>query len=136
MGGCGWGGLRVGGLWLGWLQFGGAAGGVAVGRGCIWGAVGRGRMGVQWCGGAVGRGCMGVQWCGGAVVWGCSGVGVQWFGLGVLRRRLLEKSQRVEAILGSMLATGAERAQLQEVEEMITAPERLQLDGLKRSVNK
>lgn len=51
-------------------------------------------------------------------------------------KRLLEKSQRVEAILGSMLATGAERAQLQEVEEMITAPERLQLDGLKRSVNK
>ena len=114
--------------------------------GAVWGAVvwGCSGVGVQWCGGAVVWGCCGSGlWFGGAVVWGCSGVGVQWFGLGVqwfglgvLRRRLLEKSQRVEAILGSMLATGAERAQLQEVEEMITAPERLQLDGLKRSVNK
>ncbi|XP_042295368.1 DNA-directed RNA polymerase III subunit RPC3 [Sceloporus undulatus] len=51
-------------------------------------------------------------------------------------RRLLEKSQRVEAILASMQATGAEEAQLQEIEEMITAPERLQLENLKRNVNK
>ncbi|NWU56293.1 RPC3 polymerase, partial [Dromas ardeola] len=51
-------------------------------------------------------------------------------------RRLLEKSQRVEAILASMQATGAEEAQLQEIEEMITAPERQQLENLKRNVNK
>lgn len=51
-------------------------------------------------------------------------------------KRLLEKSQRVEAILGSMMATGAEREQLQEIEEMITAPERQQLETLKRNVNK
>uniref|UniRef100_A0A8B9URH9 DNA-directed RNA polymerase III subunit RPC3 n=1 Tax=Anas zonorhyncha TaxID=75864 RepID=A0A8B9URH9_9AVES len=51
-------------------------------------------------------------------------------------KRLLEKSQRVEAILASMQATGAEAAQLQEIEEMITAPERQQLENLKRNVNK
>ncbi|XP_038624233.1 DNA-directed RNA polymerase III subunit RPC3 isoform X2 [Tachyglossus aculeatus] len=51
-------------------------------------------------------------------------------------KRLLEKSQRVEAILASMQATGAEEAQLREIEEMITAPERQQLESLKRSVNK
>ncbi|NWV00454.1 RPC3 polymerase, partial [Upupa epops] len=51
-------------------------------------------------------------------------------------KRLLEKSQRVEAILASMQATGAEDTQLQEIEEMITAPERQQLETLKRNVNK
>uniref|UniRef100_A0A8C6YGH3 DNA-directed RNA polymerase III subunit RPC3 n=1 Tax=Naja naja TaxID=35670 RepID=A0A8C6YGH3_NAJNA len=51
-------------------------------------------------------------------------------------RRLLEKSQRVEAILASVQATGAEQAQLQEIEEMITAPERQQLETLKHNVNK
>ncbi|NXD17952.1 RPC3 polymerase, partial [Nothocercus nigrocapillus] len=51
-------------------------------------------------------------------------------------KRLLEKSQRVEAILASMQATGAEEGQLQEIEEMITAPERQQLETLKRNVNK
>ncbi|NXP71416.1 RPC3 polymerase, partial [Ramphastos sulfuratus] len=51
-------------------------------------------------------------------------------------KRLLEKSQRVEAILASMQATGAEATQLQEIEEMITAPERQQLEALKRNVNK
>ncbi|XP_068027367.1 DNA-directed RNA polymerase III subunit RPC3 [Melanerpes formicivorus] len=51
-------------------------------------------------------------------------------------KRLLEKSQRVEAILASMQATGAEATQLQEIEEMITAPERQQLETLKRNVNK
>ncbi|KAG8146504.1 hypothetical protein E2320_013659 [Naja naja] len=50
--------------------------------------------------------------------------------------RLLEKSQRVEAILASVQATGAEQAQLQEIEEMITAPERQQLETLKHNVNK
>ncbi|NWI23599.1 RPC3 polymerase, partial [Sula dactylatra] len=51
-------------------------------------------------------------------------------------KRLLEKSQRVEAILASMQATGAEEAQLQEIEEMITAPERQQLETLKHNINK
>ncbi|KAJ6651353.1 hypothetical protein lerEdw1_021052 [Lerista edwardsae] len=51
-------------------------------------------------------------------------------------RRLLEKAQRIEAILGSVQATGAEEAHLQEIEEMITAPERLQLESLKHSANK
>ncbi|XP_059574025.1 DNA-directed RNA polymerase III subunit RPC3 isoform X2 [Alligator mississippiensis] len=51
-------------------------------------------------------------------------------------KRLLEKSQRVEAILASMQATGAEEVQLQEIEEMITAPERQQLESLKHTVNK
>ncbi|NXV05921.1 RPC3 polymerase, partial [Cettia cetti] len=51
-------------------------------------------------------------------------------------KRLLDKSQRVEAILASMQATGAEAAQLHEVEEMITGPERQQLETLKRNVNK
>ncbi|XP_029436910.1 DNA-directed RNA polymerase III subunit RPC3 isoform X3 [Rhinatrema bivittatum] len=51
-------------------------------------------------------------------------------------KRLLEKSQRIEAIIASMQATGAEEAQLQEIEEMITAPERQQLEALKRNVNK
>ncbi|XP_069508882.1 DNA-directed RNA polymerase III subunit RPC3 isoform X2 [Ambystoma mexicanum] len=51
-------------------------------------------------------------------------------------KRLLEKSQRIEAILASMQATGAEEAQLQEIEEMITAPERQQLETLKRNVNR
>lgn len=54
----------------------------------------------------------------------------------VFDRRLLEKSQRVEAIIASMQATGAEEAQLQEIEEMITAPERQQIETLKRNVNK
>ncbi|NXH18872.1 RPC3 polymerase, partial [Bucco capensis] len=51
-------------------------------------------------------------------------------------KRLLEKSQRVEAILASMQATGAEATQLQEIEEMITVLERQQLQNLKHNVNK
>ncbi|MBN3310452.1 RPC3 polymerase, partial [Amia calva] len=51
-------------------------------------------------------------------------------------KRLLEKSQRVEAILASLQATGAETAQLAEVEDMVTAPERQQLDALRHHVNK
>lgn len=51
-------------------------------------------------------------------------------------RRLLEKSQRIEAILASLQATGAETAQLTEVEEMITAPERQQLESLRHHINK
>ncbi|XP_062820868.1 DNA-directed RNA polymerase III subunit RPC3 [Anolis carolinensis] len=52
-------------------------------------------------------------------------------------RRLLEKSQRVEAILASLQSSGgAEEAQLQEIEEMITGPERQQLEDLKRNVHK
>ncbi|XP_034466610.1 DNA-directed RNA polymerase III subunit RPC3 [Hippoglossus hippoglossus] len=51
-------------------------------------------------------------------------------------KRLLEKSQRIEAILASLQASGAEPEQLQEVEEMITAPEKHQLDSLKLHINK
>ncbi|XP_035285696.1 DNA-directed RNA polymerase III subunit RPC3 isoform X2 [Anguilla rostrata] len=51
-------------------------------------------------------------------------------------KRLLEKSQRIEAILASLQASGAEPSQLSEVEEMITAPERQQLQALRNHVNK
>ncbi|XP_036395532.1 DNA-directed RNA polymerase III subunit RPC3 [Megalops cyprinoides] len=51
-------------------------------------------------------------------------------------KRLLEKSQRIEAILASLQASGAETGQLTEVEEMITAPERQQLQALRNHVNK
>ncbi|XP_004397368.1 PREDICTED: DNA-directed RNA polymerase III subunit RPC3-like [Odobenus rosmarus divergens] len=51
-------------------------------------------------------------------------------------KRLLEKSQRVEAIIASMQATGVEEVRLQEIEEMITAPKRQQLQTLKHNVNK
>ncbi|XP_041843125.1 DNA-directed RNA polymerase III subunit RPC3 isoform X2 [Melanotaenia boesemani] len=51
-------------------------------------------------------------------------------------KRLLEKSQRIEAILASLQASGAEPEQLTEVEEMITAPEKQQLDSLRLHVNK
>lgn len=54
----------------------------------------------------------------------------------VFDRRLLEKSQRIEAILASLQATGAETTQLTEVEEMITAPERQQLESLRHHINK
>ncbi|KAK3551260.1 hypothetical protein QTP70_013964 [Hemibagrus guttatus] len=51
-------------------------------------------------------------------------------------KRHLEKSQRIEAILASLQASGAEAAQLAEVEEMITAPERQQLEALRHHINK
>ncbi|XP_038851083.1 DNA-directed RNA polymerase III subunit RPC3-like [Salvelinus namaycush] len=51
-------------------------------------------------------------------------------------KRLLEKSQRIEAILASQQASGAEPEQLTEVEEMITAPERQQLEALRHHINK
>uniref|UniRef100_A0A1A8D785 DNA-directed RNA polymerase III subunit RPC3 n=1 Tax=Nothobranchius kadleci TaxID=1051664 RepID=A0A1A8D785_NOTKA len=51
-------------------------------------------------------------------------------------KRLLEKSQRIEAILASLQASGAEAEQLTEVEEMISAPEKQQLEVLKLHVNK
>lgn len=51
-------------------------------------------------------------------------------------KRLLEKSQRIEAILASLQATEAEAEQLTEVEEMITAPERQQLESLRHHINK
>ncbi|XP_030640568.1 DNA-directed RNA polymerase III subunit RPC3 [Chanos chanos] len=51
-------------------------------------------------------------------------------------KRHLEKSQRIEAILASLQASGADQAQLQEVEEMITAPERQQLETLRHHINK
>ncbi|TSR75299.1 DNA-directed RNA polymerase III subunit RPC3 [Bagarius yarrelli] len=51
-------------------------------------------------------------------------------------KRLLEKSQRIEAILASLQASGAENTQLAEVEDMITAPERQQLEALRHHINK
>lgn len=51
-------------------------------------------------------------------------------------RRLLEKSQRIEAILASLQASGAEPEQLTEVEEMITAAEKQQLETLRLHINK
>ncbi|XP_057690601.1 DNA-directed RNA polymerase III subunit RPC3 isoform X2 [Corythoichthys intestinalis] len=51
-------------------------------------------------------------------------------------KRLLEKSQRIEAILASLQAGGAEPEQLTEVEEMITAPEKQQLESLRLHINK
>ncbi|KAK2844630.1 hypothetical protein Q5P01_011289 [Channa striata] len=51
-------------------------------------------------------------------------------------KRLLEKSQRIEAILASLQASGAESEQLTEVEEMITAPEKQQLETLRLHINK
>ncbi|XP_066539424.1 DNA-directed RNA polymerase III subunit RPC3 [Hoplias malabaricus] len=51
-------------------------------------------------------------------------------------KRHLEKSQRIEAILASMQSSGADAAQLTEVEEMITAPERQQLEALRHHINK
>ena len=52
------------------------------------------------------------------------------------RRRHLEKSHRIEAILASLQASGADAAQLTEVEEMITPPERQQLEALRHHINK
>uniref|UniRef100_A0A3B4XVX8 DNA-directed RNA polymerase III subunit RPC3 n=1 Tax=Seriola lalandi dorsalis TaxID=1841481 RepID=A0A3B4XVX8_SERLL len=51
-------------------------------------------------------------------------------------KRLLEKSQRIEAILASLQASGAEPEQLTEVEEMITASEKQQLESLRVHINK
>lgn len=51
-------------------------------------------------------------------------------------RRLLEKSQRIEAILASLQASGAEPEQLNDVKEMITTPEKQQLDLLRLHINK
>ncbi|XP_072536723.1 DNA-directed RNA polymerase III subunit RPC3 [Salminus brasiliensis] len=51
-------------------------------------------------------------------------------------KRHLEKSQRIEAILASLQASGADGSQLADVEEMITAPERQQLEALRHHINK
>ncbi|KAM7420882.1 hypothetical protein PAMA_015202 [Pampus argenteus] len=51
-------------------------------------------------------------------------------------KRLLEKSQRIEAILASLQASGAEPEQLTEVEEMITSSEKQQLESLRLHINK
>lgn len=51
-------------------------------------------------------------------------------------KRLLEKSQRIEAILASLQASGAEPEQLTEVEEMITTAEKQQLETLRLHINK
>ena len=51
-------------------------------------------------------------------------------------RRLLEKHQRVEAITATLELSGADPAQKQEIEEMITPPERQQLTKVKHMTNK
>lgn len=60
----------------------------------------------------------------------------RWLVFCLTDRRLLEKSQRIEAILASLQASGAEPEQLTEVEEMITAPEKQQLESLRLHINK
>ncbi|XP_035664113.1 DNA-directed RNA polymerase III subunit RPC3-like isoform X1 [Branchiostoma floridae] len=51
-------------------------------------------------------------------------------------RRLVEKSQRVDAIAASLQSSGADTTQMSEVEEMITPPERQQLNKLKHDISK
>uniref|UniRef100_A0A3B4CN78 DNA-directed RNA polymerase III subunit RPC3 n=1 Tax=Pygocentrus nattereri TaxID=42514 RepID=A0A3B4CN78_PYGNA len=52
----------------------------------------------------------------------------------LLLQNCYKKSQRIEAILASLQASGADAAQLTEVEEMITPPERQQLEALSVSL--
>ncbi|XP_072038379.1 DNA-directed RNA polymerase III subunit RPC3-like [Amphiura filiformis] len=51
-------------------------------------------------------------------------------------RRLIEKAQRVEAITKSLQSHGADPTQTAEIEDMITAPEKLQLEQYKRKMAK
>ena len=51
-------------------------------------------------------------------------------------RRLLDKQSRVEAIAAQLEASGADPSQKEEIEEMITPPERNQLDKVKHMTNK
>ncbi|XP_046574318.1 DNA-directed RNA polymerase III subunit RPC3-like [Haliotis rubra] len=50
-------------------------------------------------------------------------------------KRLLDKQERVEAIIASLEQEGGEAAQKEEIEQMITPPERAQLDKVKKTVN-
>ena len=54
----------------------------------------------------------------------------------LVRRRLLEKQQRVDAIALQLEQSGADAAQRQELEEMITPPERATLSKVKHCNNK
>ena len=51
-------------------------------------------------------------------------------------RRLIEKAQRVEAITRSLQSHGADATQTAEVEDMITAPEKIQLEQYRRKMAK
>ncbi|XP_014664073.1 PREDICTED: DNA-directed RNA polymerase III subunit RPC3-like isoform X3 [Priapulus caudatus] len=51
-------------------------------------------------------------------------------------KRLLEKQQRVEAIVASLKTSGSDEAQIREVEEMITPPERTQLQKVEHMTTK
>ena len=54
----------------------------------------------------------------------------------MFHRRLLDKQQRVEAIAASLEQNGADPSQKEEVEEMITPPEKAQLAKIKHMTNK
>ena len=51
-------------------------------------------------------------------------------------RRLIEKSQRVEAIAASLQSHGADQAQTAEVEDMITPLEKNQLEKYRNKIGK
>ena len=51
-------------------------------------------------------------------------------------RRLLDKQQRLEAILASLVQSGAESAQKEEIEEMMTPVEKAQLAKVKHMKQK
>ena len=54
----------------------------------------------------------------------------------VYYRRLLDKQQRLEAIVASLEQGGADSSQKAEIEEMITPSERAQLAKIKHMTNK
>lgn len=51
-------------------------------------------------------------------------------------KRLLEKKQRVDAIISTLQQSGADTTQIQEVEDMISPPEHAQLQKVKQHTNK
>ena len=51
-------------------------------------------------------------------------------------RRLIEKAKRVEAITKSLQSHGADATQTAEIEDMITGPEKLQLEKYKSKMSK
>ena len=53
-----------------------------------------------------------------------------------LYRRLIEKEQKVEAITASMQGSGADPAQLEEIEKMMTQLEKEQLQKYKGRIAK
>lgn len=57
-------------------------------------------------------------------------------GINKENKRLLEKKQRVDAIVATLQQSGAEAAQVEEVEQMITPVEQLTLKDVKRRLEK